>query len=443
MKDFAKIKTLFSSREDRTIEKLSKIYSNTNVLTSAIHELIDDELLINNYLKDKKILLKPNWVRHSLQPQDEICLRTNNNFLLSLIHILLEQKPDSIIIGDAPLQGCDWDKMHDKEFIQSIQSLSQEFDISVKIADFRRVTLDLANNTLTTERRPLSDYLIFDLGTESLLEPISSKKKNFRVTCYNPDRLAESHTKGIHKYCITKELFNADVVISLPKLKTHQKTGITGALKNLVGINGDKDFLPHHRRGGVKNGGDCYPDKHPLRLLSEIFLDTANRHIGKKQYRFWQHFSDIFWQLSKPQAVHQLTAGWYGNDTSWRMVMDLNKIAVYGKSDGTISKDPQRILYSLCDGIIGGQGNGPLYPEPLELGVIIFSDNSALADIITGTLMDFDINKIALLKNAKQMLDRENTTITLNNGITTLSNLSDYSISTLPPPGWAEYLGEK
>ena len=30
---------------------------------------------------------------------------------------------------------------------------------------------------------------------------------------------------------------DADIVISLPKIKSHQKTGITGAIKNLVGIN--------------------------------------------------------------------------------------------------------------------------------------------------------------------------------------------------------------
>ena len=32
---------------------------------------------------------------------------------------------------------------------------------------------------------------------------------------------------------------------SLPKLKTHKKAGITCALKNLIGINGNKEYLPH------------------------------------------------------------------------------------------------------------------------------------------------------------------------------------------------------
>ena len=36
----------------------------------------------------------------------------------------------------------------------------------------------------------------------------------------------------------------------------------------------------------------------------------------------------------------------------WRMVMDLNTIVNFGKKDGTISKTPQRLLYSLCDGTL-------------------------------------------------------------------------------------------
>lgn len=94
---------------------------------------------------------------------------------------------------------------------------------------------------------------------------------NFRITCYPPERLKREHQKGHHRYCIIKDLFEADVVLSLPKVKTHQKTGITGALKNFVGVNGDKDYLPHHRIGGTKFGGDCYPGGSLLRRWSEFF----------------------------------------------------------------------------------------------------------------------------------------------------------------------------
>jgi uncharacterized protein (DUF362 family) len=80
------------------------------------------------------------------------------------------------------------------------------------------------------------------------------------------------------------------------------------------------------------------------------------------------------------------------------MVMDLNKIVIFGRNDGTIAEEPQRQLYSLCDGIIGGQGDGPLRPDPLPLGIISFTNNSAMNDIAMGLIMGFDIQKISLLK---------------------------------------------
>ena len=54
--------------------------------------------------------------------------------------------------------------------------------------------------------------------------------------------------------------YYADVVISLPKMKTHKKTGVTLSIKNFVGITADKNYLPHHTWGSPKHGGDDYPD---------------------------------------------------------------------------------------------------------------------------------------------------------------------------------------
>ena len=49
---------------------------------------------------------------------------------------------------------------------------------------------------------------------------------------------------------------HADVVINLPKLKTHKKTGVTISLKNMVGINGYRNCLPHHTIGTPDASGD-------------------------------------------------------------------------------------------------------------------------------------------------------------------------------------------
>ncbi|MEI8273992.1 MAG: DUF362 domain-containing protein [Paludibacter sp.] len=438
--NFINIVTFYTNKSDRNIEKLAEVYDNKILLSEKIRIIGKGYLDNADKITGKKILLKPNWVLHDRNEHDSICLRTNNNIILALTEILAEKKPSQILIGDAPVQGCDWDKMLDDNFYKSINDLSIQYSVPITVKDFRRVTFDPRLNNPVKERNPLSDYLIFDLGNESYLEQITSNKNKFRVTSYNPDRLAKAHAKGIHKYCITKELLEADLVISIPKIKTHQKTGITGALKNLVGVNGDKDFLPHHRIGGVGFGGDCYPGRNIFRRISEYTLDTANRNQGKIIYKSLFYLSLAIWKISRPKNVHQMAAGWPGNDTTWRMVMDLNKIATFGKMDGTISQKPQRMIYSLCDGIIGGQGDGPLDPKPLPLGIICFSNNSSLNDICMGTLMGFNIQKISLLRNALNEIKNQNSKIEFNNKEVVLNGLLMHSIPTLPPPGWVNYI---
>lgn len=440
MEYFVNIKSVFNKKNDRTIEVLKEIYEQRDSLIKFISSVISDKLT-EKTIKGKKILLKPNWVKHDLKPSDKICLRTHDNFLLAALEVILKLKPKSILIGDAPIQGCNWDKMVTADFISKVDSLSEKYNIPIKIKDFRRMTFDPLNNKLEVERNPLSDYIIFDLGEKSYLEPITAKEKQlFRVTDYDPDRFKESHAPGVHKYCITKELFNADLIISLPKVKTHQKAGITAALKNIVGLNGDKDFLPHHRVGGTGFGGDCYPGKNYLRYGAELVLDEANKRRGQTSYKFLKKFSSLLWKLSFPGKGINLGAGWHGNDTTWRMVLDLNKIIIYGKSDGAISDTPMRQLFSLCDGIIGGQGDGPLKPDPLLFGIISFTNHSAMNDLTMGTLMGFNIEKIPLLKTAAKSTAKQNINLFWNNKKCNLEDLKKFAVKTQPPPGWTNYL---
>jgi hypothetical protein len=245
---------------------------------------------------------------------------------------------------------------------------------------------------------------------------------------------------GMHKYCIANALFNSDMIISLPKIKTHQMAGISGALKNIVGLSGDKDCLPHHRIGGTDLGGDCYPGGNYLRYFSELMLDNANMRQGKATYRFWVKMASLLWKSTLPKRVHTLSGSWFGNDTVWRMVLDLNRIIIYGKPDGTLSTSRQREIFSLCDGIIGGQGVGAVRPDPLPLGVISFSSDSALTDACMAVMMRLNINKIPLVKNAMRFSDINTCNIFMNDELVSLDALKRYSISAVPPPGWVDYL---
>lgn len=444
MDHFVKIITLYNASYERETHNLSEKYKDLNGLLDVIHNLIYDDLIKINHIRGKNIMIKPNWVLHNRKPSDEICLRTNKNFLLAALENILKAEPAKVCLGDAPIQGCDWSKILTKEFSNQIDILKSKYGIPILIKDFRRTTFVPGANNPQSGLNPLSDYVIFDVGKDSYLESVSSDTKSiFRVTDYNPDRLTESHRKGVHKYCITKELFEADIILSLPKIKTHQKTGITGALKNIVGLNGNKDFLPHHRIGGTGFGGDCYPGSNYFRYWAELSLDQANKYQGKALYWFWTFMSDGLWALSRPKNVHNRVAGWYGNDTTWRMVLDLNKIVLYGCIDGSLATKPQRKIYSLGDGIIAGQGDGPLKPNPLPLGVVTFTDDSTLHDLAVCLLMKFDIAKIPILKTIDLVKTDHQSNIFINEQKVRIKELDRFGVVTLPPPGWVEYLNKQ
>ncbi|MBK7107885.1 MAG: DUF362 domain-containing protein [Bacteroidetes bacterium] len=85
------------------------------------------------------MLLKPNWVKHNYRPSDEFCLCTNTNFILAILELVLSKQPASVVIGDAPIQGCNWDKLINKEFLDEVSALSNKYKIVVSVKDFRRV----------------------------------------------------------------------------------------------------------------------------------------------------------------------------------------------------------------------------------------------------------------------------------------------------------------
>ena len=435
---FVNIRTVFDPG-NRSIKTLSEIYKDRERLAEVI-EHVARPVLTDEKITGKKVLLKPNWVRHDRVPSDEICLRTHDAFLLAALDAVLKKRPKEVLIGDAPLQGCHWSRVLTPELLGAIDRLKEDHSIPVSIKDFRRVTFDPVLNDAREDRRSLDEYLIFDVGPASYLEPITEKgRNNFRVTAYNPDRFIESHSKGMHKYCVTRELFNVDLVISLPKVKTHQKAGITAALKNIVGLNGDKDFLPHHRIGGTGKGGDCYPGDSTVRYLAERAFDEANRNKGNFLFSIWRKVGSLLWRLSFPGRYDDPGAAWYGNDTTWRMVMDLNLIVYFGTADGKLASSQQREFYSLSDGIIGGQGNGPLFPDPLPLGIVSFTNSSALHDVCMAYLMGMNVDKIPLLRAALEFMESGDWQIRLDKSEVPVAELKNHSVSVAMPPGWVGY----
>src|SRR5262249_10462304 len=132
---------------------------------------------------------------------------------------------------------------------------------------------------------------------------------------------------------------DCDVVISLPKLKTHKKAGITVSLKNLVGINGGKNWLPHHTEGDPSVGGDEHPSpdaKHRMERASVAYLRQLSLRVpavGPWTHRHARRFGRRV--FGDPEDVIRCGNSW-GNATTCRMCLDLNKILAYGNPDGSL-----------------------------------------------------------------------------------------------------------
>jgi hypothetical protein len=92
---------------------------------------------------------------------------------------------------------------------------------------------------------------------------------------------------------------------------------------------------------------------------------------------------------------------WYGNDTCWRMALDLNRAVLYGNPDGTWrERGAAKHYLAIVDGIIGGQGSGPLCPDPVASGVLISGTNAAVVDAVAARLMGFSPAALPIVARA-------------------------------------------
>ena len=353
-----------------------------------------------------RVLVKPNLVLHENEgPWGMEPLVTHISVIRAVVEAALLADPAAVTVGDAPLQGCDFDRLLRVTGLGEWAQVQQRADPRFKgVIDFRRTICTFSSGVRQASEgvRPEDHFVLYDLGGASLLEPITDNRGSFRVTCYDPRLLAKTHRPGRHRYLIAKDVIEADVVINLPKLKTHKKAGITCALKNLVGINGNKEYLPHHRVGGSGAGGDCYPDRDAVKRLMEYAADRENMASSLGVAHVWHGIGRQLDRVSR-RLLNDLVGiegSWSGNDTVWRMCLDLNRILLYGRRDGTLADQVQRTVIHVADAIVAGQGDGPLSPQPLPLGLLFAAPNAAAMDWIGAHLLGYDPARVPIVREA-------------------------------------------
>jgi uncharacterized protein (DUF362 family) len=352
-----------------------------------------------------RVLIKPNFVMHENHgPWGIEPLVTHPSLIRAVVESVLRTDAAEVIVGDAPLQACDFDLLLAATGLDVWADRLMKADARFKgIRDLRRTTCAIVDGVRIASEslQPEDQFVLFDLADESLIEPITDERKSFRVTCYDPKLLANTHAPGRHQYLVSRHVIEADVVINMPKLKTHKKAGVTCALKNLVGINGNKEYLPHHRLGGSGGGGDCYPGNSLLKKASEKIADLRNTTTSHTMGKLWRGAAvqlDRLMRLSGDEVG--IEGAWTGNDTVWRMCLDLNRILLYGKPDATMSSELQRTVIHLTDAVIAGHGDGPLSPQPLPLGLILAGNNAAAMDFVGALLLGYAPERISIVREA-------------------------------------------
>jgi len=357
----------------------------------------------------QRVLVKPNLVRH-YHPRgyDTDAIYTHGSVIRAVCDYALRalQGQGELVIADAPLQSCDFAAVTRLSGVDAILDHYRAEKMHVPVRDLRLVRTTAERCGLwgrvliqhALEGDPLG-YTHIDLGADSL-HAATEAKGRYRVTCYDPAAMRRHHGEGRHQYIVANTLLSADVVLNLPKMKTHHKAGITGAMKNFIGINGHKDCLPHHRKGSPAEGGDEYARPNVLKSAGSWLLDYKETHssiavkkgaaiLHRVLHAAHMQGDDAYWDGS-----------WHGNDTISRTTVDLNRIVYFAGKTGRLVTRAQRTVFTLVDGIVGGDQDGPLSPTPRPSGLLIAGFHTPAVDAVMARAMGFRWSAVPALRHA-------------------------------------------
>jgi uncharacterized protein (DUF362 family) len=406
------------------------------------------------------VFVKPNTVLHThFRGKDVHSIITHSSVIRPLIdYIIIALKGSGkIIIGDSHDKYCDFDKVNEvsqlKELVDWYNNTSK---IKIEHYDLR---LYRCSRTPFYARWVESEvaknpygFTPVDIGSISKLEGLNPSKFRVRIPIADYRNMTKNHGIGKHEYLFPQAILESDAVISLSKMKTHRYTGITMALKNFMGIPSWKDVLPHFQIGSVPEGGDEYPSPSNMKKLIGFCYDRMQASkllpikigyaIIEKNLRHISH--------NLPGYDFMFGGEWYGNDTVWRTLTDLNRIVNYADKAGKMCETQQRKIFYFIDGIIGMDGDGPLEGNPVYSGTFLASENPVAIDTVGATIMGLNYKKIPLVMNSyakeneKYPLFRgspDDIEVVTNKGIMNIDEVADnYNYKYEPHLGWKNYL---
>ncbi len=387
----------------------AKDYRHRDATLRQVADAIDALGLPADFIRcGDNVVLKPNWVkehdeRHPGPDQWEHVV-THPDVIEAVIHWVAPklQGAGSITVCDAPQTDSSFAALRRYCGLDQMLGRCRELwpSLRIELLDLRPEEWHAVDGVTVSKTELPGD----PLGSTHVRLDADSEFVGFHGlgqlygASYNMAETNERHRDTTHEYLLCRTPMEADVLINIPKLKCHKKVGLTCALKNLVGINANKNWLPHHTEGTPDQGGDQFPAPTLKAKLEHSWMGRIKRFLFGKSL-----LSKLFIPVKKlgrlvfgdTQKVVR-SGNWHGNDTCWRMVLDLNKCLFHFDAGSCPRAEPMRYL-AVVDGIIAGEGNGPMSPDPKPCGVITAGANPAAVDSVCCALMGFDWCKIKLL----------------------------------------------
>lgn len=380
--------------------------------------------------EDNQVIIKPNLVLHmnACIDGDTDSLITNFSILRPLIDyaILALKGTGRLILGDAPVQECDFSSVIRLNNLEESIKKYNKNGYKIELIDFRK------NNNEELE------CTIVSMGEKSAFIEVDEYDKKYAITNYNLKHMHEHHHDGIHEYLIPQCVLDADVIINVPKPKTHRKAGMTACMKNFVGINGKKEYLPHHRNGNIHHNGDEFPERSLLKSVQSKV----------KNYTYTKNPIVIFFNRGLGFVMRKLhkdkfrEGSWYGNDTIWRTIIDINKLILYADKKGNLTTEKQRTIFNFADMIVSGEKEGPLLPTNKKVGMMVASFNQLNMDKTICAIMGFESDKIKYIVNGYKLEEYK-----IADGIFNVyadkkivKNIKLYNKNFEATEGWHDYL---
>lgn len=358
----------------------------------------------------ERVLIKPNWVSHKHELNDTWeQIITHGAVLRAVIdYVQIALKGHgSICLADGPMLNSDFAEICRRTGAAQLKDFYQHLSgiCPVELIDLRSIFFKTRDDVVVSRSSLPGDPrggVAVDLGKHSALYQFQGEGHYYGAD-YDTAEVNAHHRGKIQQYQLSGSAIQADVIIDVPKLKTHHKVGVTMALKGVVGLNTNRNWLPHRTQGTPEQGGDQFATSGSLQRLEQ----AAIRGFERASLRFPRLMPPLY-RLAKRMgrivfgSSHQTVrgGGWHGNDTLWRMVHDINRALVYADGQGQLQNQPQRRRFCIIDGIVAGEGTGPVFADPHPAGVIVSGSCPAVVDTVAAELIGFDHTRIPALHEA-------------------------------------------